>query len=186
MSTVVDQRGARRRILDAANVLFYRDGINPTGVDKLAEEANVSKRTLYHHFASKDDVVVAYLERMGTEELTGIGRLLGRSDLAPRDTLLAIFDLDATERGCPFLLATAEFADAEHPARAVSCASKRAVVEELTRLAGEIGARDPSALGYQLAALYDGANVLAVALGSDEPLRHARPAAAALIDLATG
>jgi len=95
-------RGARQRILDTAAELFYRDGINATGVERLAAESSVSKRTLYQHFPSKTAVVEEYLR--GIEQRAN--RLsTDTSDLTPRQRLLAVFDTPKaptpTLRGCP-------------------------------------------------------------------------------------
>src|ERR1700678_3079106 len=82
-------RGARQRILDAANQLFYLDGINTTGVEKLAAESSVSKRTLYQHFPSKTAVVEEYLR--GIEEHVA-QVAVQQNDQTPRQRLLASFD----------------------------------------------------------------------------------------------
>jgi AcrR family transcriptional regulator len=177
-------RGARERILETAVELFYWQGINATGIEQLAERAHVSKRTLYQHFASKDELMTAYLERMG-----GVGELppsqaLARTDLSPREKLLAIFQLPATFRGCPFNNTAAELCDPSHPARAMALAGKQAFVDALVAVATQAGAQDPERLGHQLAVLSDGANAQAVTLGSAEPMDYARTAAKVLIDRA--
>lgn len=95
-------RGARQRILDTAAELFYRDGINATGVERLAAESSVSKRTLYQHFPSKTAVVEEYLRGMDQR-----ARPLstGTIDQTPRQRLLAVFETPKaptrTLRGCP-------------------------------------------------------------------------------------
>ena len=82
-------RGARQRIVDTATELFYRDGINATGVERLAAESSVSKRTLYQHFPSKTAVVEEYLR--GVDQRAS--RLAtATSDQTPRQRLLAVFD----------------------------------------------------------------------------------------------
>src|ERR1700733_12860050 len=95
-------RGARQRILDAAAELFYREGINATGVERLAAESSVSKRTLYQHFPSKTAVVEEYLRSI--EQLAAhVG--IDSNDQTPRQRLLAVFDVPAAPgaqfRGCP-------------------------------------------------------------------------------------
>src|ERR1700761_3728474 len=82
-------RGARQRILDTAAELFYRDGINATGVERLAAEASVSKRTLYQHFPSKTDVVEEYLR--GMEQLVA-DTVIESTGLTPRQRLVGAFD----------------------------------------------------------------------------------------------
>jgi AcrR family transcriptional regulator len=177
-------RGARERILRAATDLFYEQGINSTGIEALAEAAHVSKRTLYQHFASKDELIVEYLRHVTGQRLPALVSVLADTGMTARDRMLGIFDLDAV-RGCPFVNAAAELADVEHPARQVCGEHKQAFIDALIGLAAEAGARDPESLGHQLAVLYDGASAQSGALHSTEPPRHARAAAAALIDLAT-
>jgi AcrR family transcriptional regulator len=95
-------RGARQRILDTAAELFYRDGINATGVERLAAESSVSKRTLYQHFPSKTAVVEEYLRAI---EQRASRLSTGTDDQTPRQRLLAVFDTPTgptpTLRGCP-------------------------------------------------------------------------------------
>src|SRR5947209_7066955 len=87
-------RGARQRILDTAAKLFYRDGINATGVERLAAESSVSKRTLYQHFPSKTAVVEEYLRSMEQR----VADTMTQSDdtETPRQRLLAAFDAHHT------------------------------------------------------------------------------------------
>src|ERR1700754_5086925 len=85
-------RGAHDRIVAAPRVLFYRDGIHATGVDQLAEHAHVSKRTLYKHFSTKEEIVEAYLRDVDATRAVPRERALGRTEMAPRDRLLAMFD----------------------------------------------------------------------------------------------
>jgi AcrR family transcriptional regulator len=178
-------RGARERILRAATRLFYVHGINATGVNELHREAGVSLRTLYNHFASKDDVVVAYLER--TVDVAGSS--LDRTDLSPRERLLSIFtghprQAGEPHRGCPMINASVELADPDHPAHRYSAERKVLFAERLADIAREAGAADPESLGQQLALLYDGASARSTVLNSDEPQKVALELAARLIDAA--
>src|SRR5881409_284744 len=83
-------RGARQRILQTAAELFYRDGINATGVERLASEASVSKRTLYQHFPSKTAVVEEYLRyiQQGVDDPIRPGP--DATDRTPRERILAL------------------------------------------------------------------------------------------------
>ena len=179
-------RGARERILDAATTLFYRDGINTTGVDRLAAHANVSKRTLYKHFPSKTDLVTAYL--CGIHDSGGYDteqKLLDR-DRTPRDQLLSLFEGQAGGRirGCPFHNAAVEAVGEMPGAESVVHKHKREFVDSLSRLALDAGATEPGRLANQLAILFEGAAALATSMNSSEPFPYARAAAAALIDQA--
>jgi len=176
-------RGARQRILDAAAELFYREGINATGVERLAAESSVSKRTLYQHFPSKTAVVEAYLR--GTEQRVAPA-LINTDEQPPRQRLLAFFDAPAVPgaplRGCPFHNAAVEAAGTMPGVQDIVRTSKRSFADLLTELAEQAGAVDPRQLGDQLAVLYEGAAALSTSLDDPSPWANARTAAEALID----
>src|SRR5580693_1213692 len=125
-------RGARQRILDTAAELFYRDGINATGVERLAAESSVSKRTLYQHFPSKTAVVEEYLrsieDRVANNPLEG-------ADQTPRERLLAVFQAPTVRggqlRGCPFHNAAVEAAGAMPGVQEIVRGSKRNFIHGL-------------------------------------------------------
>src|SRR3954469_1110891 len=98
-------RGGRERILAAAARLFATEGINATGMEQVADEAPVSKRTLYAHFRTKSDLVIAHLRALDTSGST-LESVLTREDLAHRERILRLFDQPAPDaapvRGCPF------------------------------------------------------------------------------------
>jgi len=183
-------RGARRRILDTATELFYREGINATGVERLAAEASVSKRTLYQHFPSKTAVVEEYLR--GIQQ--GVGDPIhpepDASNQIPRARLLALFDSPAPGgppmRGCPFHNAAVEAGKAMPEVQEIVHAHKRNYIDGLTGLARHAGAADPQLLGNQLAVLYEGAAALSTSLDDRAPWAHAQAAAQTLIDQAVG
>jgi AcrR family transcriptional regulator len=178
-------RGARQRILDAAAELFYRDGINATGVERLAAESSVSKRTLYQHFPSKTAVVEEYLRSI--EQLAAHVRVHS-DDQTPRQRLLAFFDVPAAPgtllRGCPFHNAAVEAAGTMPGVQEIVRRSKASLADGLIELAEQAGAADPRQLGNQLAVLREGAASLATSLDDPSPWAHARTAAEALIDQA--
>lgn len=172
--------------MEAARRLFYRKGIHETGMNELARAAEVSKRTIYQLFESKDDIVVAYLRYIAEHGRLGV-RALDRPDLGPRERLIALFDRPhrpTVFRGCPLHNAAVELAASGHPGRAVIAAHKRATLAKLEDLAGQIGARDPLALARQLLTLHEGATALATSLADVESFDFARSAATALIDAA--
>src|SRR3978361_2482343 len=86
-------RGARERILSASQQLFRDQGINRTGMDQLCTVAQVSKRTAYQHFTSKDELVAEYLRRFDPDVMPGV---FDRTDLTPRERLIAAFDMPAS------------------------------------------------------------------------------------------
>jgi AcrR family transcriptional regulator len=176
----------RERILTTARALFYREGIHATGVQRLAEAAHVSKRTLYEYFPSKNQMVEAYLR--GIEETGGIPneRALDNPG-TPRSRLLAIFDSRPADRfrGCPFHNAAVEAADDMPGVHAIVHEHKLWFIGRLIETAAQAGATDPYQLGHQLAVLFEGALALATSLNDTSPLLHARSAADVLIEAGT-
>ena len=180
---------ARDRILEAAFRLFYAQGPRGVGVDTVIAESGVAKATLYKHFPSKDDLVVAYLDRVDQE---WFGRLRAAARTAgddPRAALVAMFDalVSACRRdgyhGCAFINAAAESASgtAVH-ARTVE--HKRIVRAWVTDLARRAGAGDPEALARQLTLLLDGALAAGVLDGDPAAAEAARSAGAVLVEAA--
>jgi AcrR family transcriptional regulator len=156
-------RGARERILAAAETLFARRGINATSMNDLYIEARVSKRTLYQHFAGKDELVLAVLA--AAQERSGAAAVLARVELAPRARLLELFTALAEQprplRSDPFVSAAVEFPDPAHPAHRAAAEHGRCLRQRLTDLARAARARDPEQVGRRLALLYDGAAIRA-------------------------
>lgn len=177
--------GARARLLDAARELLAREGINATGIAELCAEARVSKRSMYQHFASKDELVAAYLSELAADPAYPPNAVLTRADLAPRARLLELYPTLADGRrplrGCPFVNAGVELADPGHPARRVIVAYKEEFADRLGALAREAGARGSERVGRQLALLYDGAAARVALSNSPEPAAEAQALAAALL-----
>jgi AcrR family transcriptional regulator len=169
-------RGARERILSASKQLFRDQGINSTGMDQLCAVAEVSKRTLYQHFAGKDELITEHLRRFDPDVLPEV---FDRTDLSPRERLLAVFDIHAPL--CPFIAAAVEIPDPGHPARALARDYKRAFAARLTEAAREAGATDPEQLGEQLALLLDGASARSRVLNAST-FSTAAAIAAVLVD----
>src|SRR3978361_434248 len=155
-------RGAREGILSASRQLFRDQGINGTGIDQLCAVAGVSKRTLYQHFAGKDELIADHLRRFDPDILPEV---FDRPDLTPRERLLAAFDVHSPL--CPFIAAAVELPDPEHPARIHARDYKKAFAARLIETAREAGATDPEQLGEQLALLLDGASARTRALHSE-------------------
>jgi AcrR family transcriptional regulator len=186
--TGVASRGsnARERILAAARTLFYGDGIHATGVERLAKHAQVSKRTLYQHFSSKDRLVEEYLRRIHDTGGMPSEKALDTIDATARNRLLAIFDSPPADRfrGCPFHNAAVEAADEMPGVHEIVREHKLWFIARLIGVAADAGANDPYQLGHQLAVLFEGAVSLATSLNDTSPLLHARSAAEVLIDAA--
>lgn len=178
-------RGGRERILAAAARLFAAQGINATGMEQVAEQAPVSKRTLYAHFRTKSDLVVAHLQDLASTGHT-LESVLVREDIPARERILALFDApsaDATPvRGCPFIDAAAEFPDPRSAVHSYAREQKLLMVRLVTALVTELGCREPAVLAEQLVTLADGAASRAMVLDDAGYGRHARAAAEILLD----
>ncbi|MGW7270633.1 TetR/AcrR family transcriptional regulator [Streptomyces sp. NPDC054864] len=178
-------RGGRERVLAAAARLFAAQGINATGMEQVADEAPVSKRTLYAHFRTKNDLVMAHLQGLVLSGATLEG-VLTREDIPPRDRLRQLFDQSAAEaapvRGCPFIDAAAEFPDPESTVHSYAREQKLRMVELIAALVTELGCREPRSLAEQLATLADGAASRAMVLDDADYGRHAWAAAEILLD----
>jgi AcrR family transcriptional regulator len=186
IATALVGRPAQERILIAAGTLFRRDGIRATGVERIAEEAQVSKRTLYQHISSKDELAQAYLRRIHDAGGPPNEKALDTPGASPRDRLLAIFDSPPAHRfrGCPFHNAAVEAADEMPDVHDIVHEHKLQFIARLTEAAAQAGATDPYQLGHQLAVLFEGALALATSLNDTAALIHARSAAEVLIDAA--
>jgi AcrR family transcriptional regulator len=162
--------------------LFYLEGINSTGVGRIASKAAVSKRTLYQHFPSKAALVEEYLRQLRQ----AADAAKAAQATSPREQLLALFDIadggDVRMRGCPFHNAAVEAAAVMPGVEHIVHLHKRNYIDGLTELAREAGASDPEMLGNQIALLYEGASAMSTSLNDPAPWAQARAIAEALID----
>jgi AcrR family transcriptional regulator len=186
MSTTHDLP-ARERIMETAQRLFYRDGFRAVGIDTIVAEAGVAKMSLYRHFPSKDDLIVAYLEESNREYWEWLDGATAELD-DPLGKLVGMFE--AIEKlstspeclGCTFQGTAAEFPDRDHPGHQVALAHKKKVRERFAELAGEAGLRDAELLADQLLLLMDGAWVAARMFGPNNAGRGLAATATILID----
>lgn len=177
----------REHVLAVAQELFYWEGIRATGIDTVAARADVAPATLYRLFGSKDGLVTAYLEDCDRGYRAFLREATASTAGPAGDRILAVFDAMAGVigpelcRGCPFLMALAEFPDPASPIHASAVATKAWVRDLLGELAAETGVADPTALADQLALVVEGVYGSVAALGPDGPAKAARTAAAALL-----
>lgn len=158
-----DGKGTRARILKAAEVLFYAEGIRAVSMDRLAEAAGVTKKTLYYHFRSKDDLTEAYLLARDQPNLLAFARWYDRAEGGAGDKVAALFAGLARQagkkswRGCGFLRTAAELANMPgHPAVKAGAAHKKRFEGWLSVKMADAGARDPAGLARQLVLLMEG------------------------------
>src|ERR1700719_1289341 len=183
MSRWPAKQAMQERILDTAGRLFYGQGIRQGGVDTIAAEIGISKRTLYNYFPSKDQLIVAYLSRHFIQAKT--------SDRPLLEQILRIFDwleqwfASDTFRGCPFVNAIAELSDATHPGTKVAVAFKEQRRLWLRDGLAQMKVADPEGLSTQLAILVEGA-IIAALVRSDPKMARAAKAAARVLLTAAG
>jgi AcrR family transcriptional regulator len=180
---------ARDRILDTAFRLFYARGPRGVGVDTVVAESGVAKATLYKHFPRKDDLVVAYLDKVDQAwfgQLRAAARAAGAS---PRDQLVGMFDaLSSAGRregyhGCAFINTAAE-SDPGGEVHGRTVEHKRVVRAWLTDLARRASAADPDQLARQLTLLLDGGLAAGVLDADPAAPEAAKTAARILVDAA--
>jgi AcrR family transcriptional regulator len=181
---------ARERILDTAFRLFYARGIRAVGVDLIIAESGVAKATFYKHFPAKEELVVAYLDKVDgiwTGQLHDAAEAAGPD---PSDQLVGLFDALGTAcrrdgyRGCAFINAAAE----SQPDTAVhdrTVAHKQAVLGWIRGLATDAGARDPESLARSLALLLDGGLADGALSADPAAAAAAKETARALVTAAT-
>jgi AcrR family transcriptional regulator len=180
---------ARERLLAAANELFYAEGVQTVGIDRIIERAGVAKASLYNLFGSKEELVAAYLASRHDRTTSRLTEAIESVD-DPRQKILAVFDAQAQQyqqpdfHGCAFIAASTEAPSGglvEHAADQFR-AWMRAM---FTDLAEQAGAHDPANLGRQLYFIYDGAG-LASRMDHHDPAiaKSARDAVQALLEAA--
>src|SRR3954470_8144294 len=145
----------KERILETADRLFYQRGIRAVGVDTIAAEIGISKRTLYNHFPSKDALIATYL--------AGRFTTAPPSDKPPLDQILGTFDRlergfsSRGFRGCPFVNAVAELGTEDHSVKKIAIAFKESRRLWFRDRLVQLGVADADGLATQLQLLVDGA-----------------------------
>ncbi len=180
----------RDELVRKAMEVFYRDGFHATGMDKLVVETGVSKTSMYKHFRTKEDLILAVLRLRDESFRNRILRRVEQLADTPAGQLIATFDAfkewfeEDDFRGCMFLKAAAEYQDASHPIHVQAAEHKRVILEHLTSLARRSGAHAPELLARQIVLLQEGAIVSAVLLKNGNPAEDAKAAAQMLLDAA--
>jgi AcrR family transcriptional regulator len=193
MSDVPGRKLARDKVFAVAADLFYRQGIRAVGVDSIVQRAGVAKISLYRSFASKDDLIVAYLADRNEKFWRQWDETFARHQGDPRAQLRAIMRYLAKRttragyRGCPFINYCAEFPETSHPGRRVAEANKREWRRRLMAIAEALGAPRPKQLADSLLLLVEGTYAISQTLGGAQGPGHAIVwAAEALVDAQLG
>jgi AcrR family transcriptional regulator len=169
----------KARILQTADLLFYQRGIRAVGVDTIAAEIGISKRTLYNHFPSKDELIAAYLQRRFSKAPA--------SDKPPVEQILGTFDrlergfAAKGFRGCPFVKAVAELGPEDQSVRKIAVAFKESRRLGFRDLLNQLGVADAEGLATQLTLLVDGAIAQDLVRNDPAMARAAKQAAKVLI-----
>lgn len=177
----------RDELVQKALQVFYRNGFTATGMDMLVKETGISKTSMYKHFRTKEDLILAVLRLRDEQFRNWLYRRM--EDLAdtPQGQLIAMFEaleewFDTPEyQGCLFIKASSEYQDARHPIHMQSADHKRLLQRHITDLAQAAGLAAPEKLAHQLLLLKDGAIVTAHLGHTDRPAQTAKAAAIALI-----
>ncbi|MET0868948.1 MAG: TetR/AcrR family transcriptional regulator [Pseudorhodoplanes sp.] len=167
------------RILETADRLFYLQGIRAIGVDTIAAEIGISKRTLYNHFPSKDALISAYLERRFVaprpSAKSPVEQILGTFDSLERRFAAKDF------RGCPFVNAVAELGSEDRAVRKIAVAFKESRRIWFRDRLVQLGVADPEALATQLVLLVDGSIAQDLVRNDPAMARAAKEAAMVLL-----
>jgi AcrR family transcriptional regulator len=165
---------ARDKVFAVAADLFYRKGIHAVGVEEIVRAAGVAKISLYRNFASKDELVVTYLQERGKAFLRQWDEAFDRYRDDPLAQLRAIMTYLADRttrdgyRGCPFINFCAEFPDPDHPGRRVARATKQALRDRFERIASALNVPEPRKLADALLLLLEGAYAISQTYGVGE------------------
>jgi AcrR family transcriptional regulator len=178
---------SRDQLLETAARLFYQNGYRAIGVDTITAESGIGKMTLYRHFDSKDDLIVAYLRESDAKFWETFENVTA-SVHSPRAKLVAFFQTLASYvtspdcYGCPFLNIATEYPEPGHPGHKVAIEHKEAVRQRFRSLAAQAGARSADVLADQLLMLMDGAYMAVRMFDAEYPGANVVQAAVALID----
>ena len=178
----------RDHLIDTALTLFARDGYHATGIDKILATAGCAKMTLYNHFKSKDELILAALRRRDERFRDWFMRNIERRAATPREQLLAIFEVlgewfaEPDFSGCMFINASAEYGQADDPIHRTAAEHKQLIRGYIRDLAAKAGAKDANTLADSLMLLVEGAIVMAHVAGQADAAVSARRTATVLID----
>jgi AcrR family transcriptional regulator len=179
----------KEKVFQTAARLFYRHGYRAVGVDTLAERSGIGKMTLYRHYPSKDDLIIAYLKDSDElfwrsfEEITKDRSTAAAKLLAFFESLQEYVSSPACY-GCPFLNVATEYPETDHAGHQVAIEHKQSVRTRFRELARQAGAKKPDVLADQLVLLMDGAYMASRMFGTKNPASHLADAARTLLDAA--
>ena len=182
----------REHLIEVATALFTRCGYHASGIDQVIAEAGIAKTTLYRHFKSKDDLIVAVLQRLDKQYRDAMRQAVDRQGPDPKRKLLATFDFledwfrDNSFYGCPFMSAASEYNVRSDPVFQEALLHKRLMLAYFEELARAAGLDEPERVAGEINLLHEGATAVAQINGDPATARQAKAVAALLIDNASG
>lgn len=183
-----ESSSARQQILETASELFYQKGIQYVGINEVIAASGVAKRTLYRWFPSKDLLIEAVMQYRATVWIGWFETAVSERGNTPKERLLSTFDVlrewyaSPNFRGCPFINAVLEIADASHKAHQVSIDLRESIRQIIVQLAAEAGVKDPDFFSRQYLLLIGGASLMATIEQSPDGATFAQTALSVLID----
>ncbi|MDO8295899.1 MAG: TetR family transcriptional regulator [Caulobacter sp.] len=177
----------RDELVHRATDIFYRNGFQASGMDMLVAETGISKTSIYKHFRTKEDLILATLQWRDEHIRGWLFRRMKELGSTPREQLIAMFDAlgewfsEPTFRGCMFAKATSEYQDADHPINRQAAGHVEKLTDGIRELAEQAGLPDPATLARQLTLLKEGAVVLAMLGHTSSPARDAKAVAVRLL-----
>lgn len=182
----------REHLVETATALFRRLGYHAVGVDQVIAEAGIAKTTLYRHFGSKEELIVAVLRKIDDAYRADMRRAVDRRARDPKQKLLATFDFledwfrDRSFHGCPFISAASEYSEHRSAIFREAMMHKRLVVAYFEELAHAAQLGDPKRVADEINLLHEGATAVAHISGAPDAAQKARAIAARLIAEAGG
>ena len=180
----------REHLIKVAAEIFNRFGYHAAGVDQVIAEAGIAKTTLYRHFKSKDELIVAALNRIDEDFRDQMRIAVDKVASEPKEKLLATFDFleawfnDDVFYGCPFMGAASEHDDRDHPVFQAAILHKRLSLAYLEELAYAASLNNPKEIAAEINLLHEGAASVAHVSGKPEVATMAKSIAAKLIEAA--
>ena len=177
----------REQLIKTAQELFVKNGIHATGIDTIVEQSCVTKKTLYAHFRSKEELVLAVLRQYDGLARNEFMRRVERGGKTPRARLVAAFDFaelwfqQSNFYGCLFINTIGEYSDKDTPIRQICKEYKKLVKGYIQELCEQAGGSNPRELAEELAMLLEGATVTAQVSQNPQTAKIAKRAAKALI-----
>ncbi|MFK7693816.1 TetR/AcrR family transcriptional regulator [Paenibacillus sp. HJGM_3] len=163
----VKRETAKERILRVASALFYQEGIRAVGIDRIIQESGVAKASFYRNFATKDDLIVAYLEQKQSASMASLEEGRRLYPHAPVKQLMYAIDRLVERmsspgyRGCAFMNTAVEFPECGHPGHAAAVEGRNFLWRRIEEIARDAGAHNPEELAQQLRMLVSGAMMVA-------------------------